>query len=236
MKTSLKIILAAAVIALAAQPSWASVESGVDAYNGGDYARALHELTPLAEKGNATAQRYLAAMYADGFGVTQDEKMAAGWYISAATGGNTDAQIILGDFYANGRGVMTDPVLAAYWHWRASYGLMSAAMRTLNDGLKKNAAVLGKPGAADSARESGCSAPAYVSDAAHFGQDSSVELLFLIDAQGKTLEASVGTSSTWPLLDELARDAFAHCTFPPVAQNGKPAPALIKAIYTWKTK
>ena len=215
----------------------ASVESGVDAYNGGDYARAMHDLLPLAEKGNnATAQRYVAAMYAEGYGVQQDEKMAAGWYLSAATGGNTDAQNALAEFYANGRGVAADPVLAAYWRWRSSNGLMNAAKRTLNDGIKKGARMLDKPGAADSAKESGCGAPAYAADAAHFGQDSSVDLLFLIDAEGKTIEASVGTSSGWPLLDNLAREAFAHCSFPPVLQNGKAAPALIRATYTWKTK
>ncbi|MBV8635053.1 MAG: TonB family protein [Burkholderiaceae bacterium] len=223
-------------LALAAQPAWASVESGIDAYNGGDYARAMHDLRPLAENNNAKAQRYVAAMYADGYGVAQDEKTAAGWYLSAATGGDADAQVALGDFYANGRGVVADPVLAAYWHWRASSGMLNAAKRVLNEGLKKSAGVLGKPGAADSAKEAGCSAPAYKADAAHFGQDSSVDLLFLVGAEGKTLEASVGTSSGWPLLDNLARDAFAHCSFPPVLQNGKPVPALIKATYTWKTK
>jgi len=229
--------VAGAALVLTAQPSCASVESGVDAYNGGDYPRAMHDLFPLADKGNnPIAQRYVAAMYADGYGVTQDEKAAAGWYLSAATGGNIDAQIILGDFYANGRGVVADPVLAAYWHWRASSGMLNAAKRALGEGAKKDTLMLGKPGAADSAKESGCSAPSYAADAAHFGQDSSVELLFLVDAEGKAQQVSVGTSSTWPLLDNLARDAFAHCSFPPVAQNGKPAPALIKATYTWKTK
>src|SRR6185437_10193249 len=121
-------------------------------------------------------------------------------------------------------------------HWRASNQLMNAAKRVLNAGVKHSAGALGKPGAPDSARESGCSAPAYSADAAHFGKDSTVELLFLIDAEGKTLETSVGATSAWPLLDNLAREAFAHCAFPPVLQNGKPAPALIKATFTWKTK
>jgi hypothetical protein len=223
-------------LAVAAQPCWADLDGGVDAFNGGDYARAIHELQPLAEKGNATAQRYLGAMYVDGLGVPQDEKTAAGWYISASTGGNTDAQIALGDLYANGRGVPPDPVLAAYWHWRASNQMVSTARRELNAESKHSAGALGKPGAGDSAKESGCSAPAYSADAAHFGKDSTVELLFLIDADGKTLENAVGASSAWPLLDNLARDAFAHCTFPPVLQNGKAVPALIKASYTWKTK
>ena len=223
-------------LALAAPPCWAGLDEGVDAYNGGDYARAMHELLPLAEKGNATAERYVGAMYAEGQGVLLDEKAAAGWYVSAATGGNTDAQITLGDIYANGRGLPPDTVLAAYWHWRAANELMNAARRELTGAMKKSAGMLGRPGAADSAKESGCSAPAYSADAAHFGQDSTVDLLFLVDAEGKTLDVSVGATSTWPLLDKLAREAFAHCVFPPVLQNGKAAPVLIKASYTWKTK
>ncbi len=222
-------------LTLAAQPTWAGLDTGIDSYNGGDYARAMHELLPLAEKGDAKAQRYVAAMYADGLSVPQDDKTAAGWYVSAATGGNADAQIALADFYSYGRGVPPDPVLAAYWHWRASNVLMNAAKRELDGGLKKNAGVLGKPGAPDSAHETGCSAPAYSADAAHFGQNSTMDLVFLVDAQGNTIDASVETTSTWPLLDKLAKEAFAHCTFPPVLQNGKPVPALIVATYTWKT-
>ncbi len=221
-------------LTLAAQPSWAGLDAGIDAYNGGDYARAMHELQPLAEKGDAKAQRYVAAMFADGLGVTQNEKTAAGWYISAATGGDADAQNALSDFYSNGRGILVDSVQAAYWHWRASNVRMVAAKRELDAGLTKSAGMLAKPGASDSAHETGCSAPSYSADAAHFGQDSTVDLLFLIDAQGNTLDASVGTTSTWPLLDKLAREAFAHCVFPPVLQNGKPVPALIVATYTWK--
>lgn len=218
------------------QPCHASLESGVDAYNGGNYAKAIHDLLPLAEKGDAKAQRYVAAMYAEGQGVLQDEKAAAGWYISAATGGNADAQITLGEIYASGRGLPADPLLAAYWHWRASSVMMSTARHELENGSKKSIGMLGKPGAADSAKESGCRAPAYHADAEHFGQDSTVDLLFLVDENGKTIETAVGSSSGWPLLDKLARDAFANCVFAPVAQNGKPMPALIKATYTWKTK
>ncbi len=228
-------IALALFLAPAAQPCWAGLDTGIDAYNGGDYARAMHDLLPLAEKGDAKAQRYVAAMYADGLGVTQSEVTAAGWYISAANKGDADSQIALSDFYANGRGVPPDPVLAAYWHWRASNVLTGAAKRELNAGLKKSAGMLGKPGAPDSAHETGCSAPLYRADAAHFGQDSTVDLVFLIDEEGKTLDASVDSSSTWPLLDKLAKEAFAHCVFPPVQLNGKPVPALIKATYTWKT-
>ncbi len=38
----------------------------------GDYETALKELRPLAEKGDANGQCYLARMYAEGLGVPQN--------------------------------------------------------------------------------------------------------------------------------------------------------------------
>ena len=37
-------------------------QGGVDAYNRGDYATALREFTPLAERGHAAAQYWLGEM------------------------------------------------------------------------------------------------------------------------------------------------------------------------------
>jgi TPR repeat protein len=47
-------------------------EEGRAAYERGDYATAIKKLRPLAEAGNAEAQFYLGAMYAEGRGVPQD--------------------------------------------------------------------------------------------------------------------------------------------------------------------
>jgi hypothetical protein len=44
-------------------PAWADFEAGVDAYNRGDYATALREWRSLAERGNASAQFNLGALY-----------------------------------------------------------------------------------------------------------------------------------------------------------------------------
>jgi hypothetical protein len=58
----------------------ADFQKGVAAYDAGDYATALRELTPLAEQGNADAQTYLGVMYQNGGGVPQDDKTAVKWY------------------------------------------------------------------------------------------------------------------------------------------------------------
>jgi TPR repeat protein len=215
---------------------WAGLDAGIEAYNAGDYAMAMHELRPLAEKNDAKAQRYIAAMYENGLGVPQDERQAVVWYSNAAIGGNPDAQTALADMYSSGRGVPPDSVIAAYWRWRSSNLFASAAKKQLEASLSKNSGVLGAPGAADSARESGCTAPQYHADPAHFGLDSTMDLMFLIGADGKTVDSAVATTSAWPLLDKLARDAFAACSFTPATVNGKAAPSLIKATFSWKTK
>ena len=70
----------------------ADLQKGEDAYDKGDYETALREWTPLAEKGNATAQSSLAVIYAKGQGVPQDYKTAFKWYKLAAEQGVANAQ------------------------------------------------------------------------------------------------------------------------------------------------
>jgi TonB family protein len=223
-------------LAAASPSSWAGLESGIDAYNGGDYAMAMHELKPLAEHRDAEAQLHVAMMYANGQGVLRDDIVAVVWYTNAALGGNSDAQIALGDMYVAGKGVPVDTSIGAYWHWRAAIGFAAKAKKNLEASLAKNAGQLAAPGTAASAGETGCVAPVYHADAQHFGDDASVDLMFLLDADGKVVDSAVAKSSTWPLLDKLARDAFASCSFPAAKHDGKAAPNLVKATYTWKTK
>ena len=50
----------------------ADFDAGLAALQEGDYAAALREWTPLAERGDAVAQFNLALMYDNGQGVRQD--------------------------------------------------------------------------------------------------------------------------------------------------------------------
>ena len=63
-----------------------------DAYNAGDYETVLKGLRTPAEQGDAEAQFNLGVMYANGEGVTQDDKEAVKWYRLAAEQGNAEAQ------------------------------------------------------------------------------------------------------------------------------------------------
>ena len=97
-------------------PSYSSdFDKGLTAYNNGDYATALKEWKPLAEKGDVDAQTNLGLMYQNGWGVPQDDKEAVYWYKLAAEQGDAKAQYNLGVMYALGEGVIKDYVYAHMW-------------------------------------------------------------------------------------------------------------------------
>jgi len=118
-------------------------QKGAEAYKKGDYATALRELKPLAEQGNAWAQRDLGVMYAEGQGVTQDYKEAAQWFRAAAEQGDAKAQFNLGLMYANGQGVTQDYKEAMKWyrksaekgHANAQNNLGNLCKRSLTDSI-----------------------------------------------------------------------------------------------------
>ncbi len=93
---TLALVLASAAIARA------DFEAGKRAYEQGDYATALKELTPLAEQGNAEAQVLLGLMHFEGQGVPRDPSQALKWYKAAAEQGNPEGQLQLGVMYLMG--------------------------------------------------------------------------------------------------------------------------------------
>ncbi len=96
-------------------PALADLDTGATAYNKGDYATALHELSPLAENGDAEAQFLLGSMFEGGLGVEQSYAEAIKWYGLAAERGLVRAQYHLGLLYAIGEGVGRNHTIAAEW-------------------------------------------------------------------------------------------------------------------------
>jgi uncharacterized protein len=88
---------------------------GTAAYSRGDYARAVRELSPLAQRGNARALGLLGFLYEHGFGEPQIYSVAADLYIQGAARGDPFAQAMLGLLYDKGHGVPLDFVLAYQW-------------------------------------------------------------------------------------------------------------------------
>lgn len=82
----------------------ADVRAGVEAWEAGDYARALREWRPLAQAGDADAQFNLGQAYKLGRGVTQDLAQAIAWFQRAASQGHIQAEDNLGlVLYESGR-------------------------------------------------------------------------------------------------------------------------------------
>ena len=90
------VVWAAAMGGAAAQTS---LVEGVRKYEAGDYAGAVAEWRPLAERGDADALFNLGQVYRLGRGVDVDLDRASGYYREAALRGHADAQGNLGTLY-----------------------------------------------------------------------------------------------------------------------------------------
>jgi hypothetical protein len=82
--------------------------------------KALPLYLQLAEQGNAEAQFHAGLIYANGQGVTKDDKQAADWFGKAAEQGHMEAQTKLGFMYATGKGVAQNYSMAIYWCYKAA--------------------------------------------------------------------------------------------------------------------
>jgi tetratricopeptide (TPR) repeat protein len=87
--------LALPLLALSA-PALADVKAGVEAWQAGDYPKAVAEWRPLAVSGDADAQFNLGQAYKLGRGVPADLVQAEDWYRRAARQGHLQAEDNLG--------------------------------------------------------------------------------------------------------------------------------------------
>jgi TPR repeat protein len=109
-------LLLCAGLALTVQPACAGFDEAAAAFAAGDYSKALQETRPLAEQGDPRGQYAMGVLYENGFGVTQDLKQAADWYLKSAEQGNTDAQYNLGAMHEHGVGMPVNYAEAARWY------------------------------------------------------------------------------------------------------------------------
>jgi len=77
----------------ASSVAWAGPwESGMVAYNRGEYVPAIRLFRPLAEKGNPKAQSVIGVMYRKGEGVARSSARAFMWFSLAAARGDAKAK------------------------------------------------------------------------------------------------------------------------------------------------
>ena len=128
------------LIAATALPALADVAAGRDAFEKGDYQRAVLEWQNPADRGDADAQFGMGSLYEIGAGeLKQDYKRADYWYRKAAEQGNTEAQYRLALIWgAGGDGFPPDLIEAYKWAVLAAeskgvWGGVAADLRTQLD-------------------------------------------------------------------------------------------------------
>lgn len=109
-------LLVCTSLALTMPSAHAGFDEAAAAFAAGDYAKALQEIRPQAEKGDPRSQYGMGVLYENGFGVTKDLKRAAAWYLKSARQGNPDAQYNLGAMYEHGVGMPVNYPEAARWY------------------------------------------------------------------------------------------------------------------------
>ena len=133
-----------AVLLLAGGHASAGLNEGLDALRRSDYAAAVKELRPLAERGNAEAQYRVGLMYEFGRGYPQDKAQGVAWLTKAASQGHAGAQQELGVIHTTGDGVPKDDAKAVAWFEKsAAQGNLAAQynlglMIARGDGTKED--------------------------------------------------------------------------------------------------
>jgi TPR repeat protein len=109
------LMVAAWLAAFAMAAKAEDFETGLDAFNAGDYAAAFANWWPLAVHGDAKSQASLGFLYYSGKGVARDDQKSLLWFSRAAEAGQPTAQFFLGLQYLYGRGVRRDLARAYSW-------------------------------------------------------------------------------------------------------------------------
>jgi protein TonB len=79
-----------------------------------------------------------------------------------------------------------------------------------------------------------CQKPEYPSASRRFEEEGTVTLRFLVDTDGKVIQAEIEKSSGYKRLDEAARAGLSKCQFKPAMTDGKAEQAWASIKYTWR--
>ena len=104
----------------------------VEAYNKGNYIKALDGFYTLAKNGNAKSQFNLGMIYAEGTGVKENKEKAIHWYEKAARQKNAKAAYNLGRIYhESAKDDIHGYEKAKYWYEKALEGKVKEAYTNL---------------------------------------------------------------------------------------------------------
>jgi hypothetical protein len=232
----LSALLLATALTSASAPAWSDVRSARYEYEKGNYAAALQQAKSLADAGDSDAQVLMAVMYTDGKALPQDDAQAADWYWKAANAGNSNAQLALSAVYADGRGVPKDDNLANYWKWQAAVANADIQKNQLEaEIVKQQKLVTGTLKYVPPViNQKDCKEPTYKRTGYGYHLSGEIQILFMIEANGKILEASLLQKSDWPAIDRSFLESFTKtCTFKPATNNELAVMGVYKLQTTW---
>ena len=89
-------------------------------------------------------------------------------------------------------------------------------------------------GIAPTIKASSCEKPEYPSSSKRLEEEGTVQLKFLVGADGKVIESAVEKSSGFRRLDEAARQSLSKCTFKPGTKDGVDVQSWASMKYTWR--
>lgn len=119
-----------------ALPAQADMQTARDAFTNGQFAKAVENLTPAANAGNAEAEFLLGNIYSLGLGHPQNVTRGFEYYLRAATKGHPAAQLRLSRAFEAGNSTAQDHIRALVWAELAAIGRA--------EGAQENAASLRK--------------------------------------------------------------------------------------------
>jgi cell division septation protein DedD len=166
--------LAAFLVVGTAAPAHADFETGVAAFDGGDFTTAYDEWLPVAAGGDPFAQRNIGHLFRLGLGVPQDFAVALSWYQRAADQGLVRAQANLANMMLRGQGIDHDPEGAASWFHRAASAGHAISQFNIGQMYHKGLAVPQDRGLA----------LGWFHLAAGVGHERSIELVAIMSAEG----------------------------------------------------
>jgi bla regulator protein blaR1 len=97
----------------------------------------------------------------------------------------------------------------------------------------KQPAAIGSVDTSAVAQFTSCAKPAWPEEDLRTGHDGTVNLSFLVGADGKVQDAKIVKSSGYRAMDEAARDAIMKCAFKPATKGGQPVESWTPIQYVW---
>ncbi|MCO4824269.1 MAG: sel1 repeat family protein [Amylibacter sp.] len=110
-----------------ALPAQADMQTARDAFTNGQFEKAVENLIPAANSGNAEAEFLLGNIHTIGMGHPKNPTRGFEFYLRAASKGHVAAQLRLSRAYLNGTGTAPDPMRALLWAELAVIGRADAA-------------------------------------------------------------------------------------------------------------